>query len=515
MNATIQYDQVQLYLYIDPLPTITIPMSMTTNFRRQQHTGLCTLKVILIGHSDIQKFIRMSIWKCSQYCVSDVITMHKLSTTPMKCLHCGCHLKEYENSRIICNRVIAQMIITETSLNHNFSVHTNIRVELIDNLCENLELGLEYELTGYMATNGIFKAMGIIPNCKTFSLYKASISFFPTIIQMKIHLDSKSPYNFVYILSSQLGVAQKLAPQQLFINFKMGILLSLASFKNSCDTIPLPILAVGFDTYFPNQLMSLASKYAVRCVSLSPNNSNIIGGKNKDGWYEIGSLSLANSGVCYLAMESGKMQLGESGSYRLPLKSAIWTYFGFQSKTKEQAQLQTLVNIFGMPFLSDPHDDVAYVQYILEQELQVNITSDDYTIIPEAELVLYLRAVNSRTVSVTPSTEELIKDYFVTCRRCREGTFPIRILDSLLLMAESHAKLHLRSETTRYDAVVAIWLLEESFQAMYGIDISNPSPQCTYEIEKIDKYFLLFEEWLYKFISTNRNNNNCFNFTQL
>lgn len=171
-----------------------------------------------------------------------------------------------------------------------------------------------------MATNGIFKAMGIIPNCKTFPLYKASISFFPTIIQMKIHLDSKSPYNFVYILSSQLGVAQKLAPQQLFINFKMGILLSLASFKvdfqkwnrindvnwirktfqNSCDTIPLPILAVGFDTYFPNQLMSLALNYAARCVSLSPNNSNIIGGKNKDGWYEIGSLSLANSGVCYL-----------------------------------------------------------------------------------------------------------------------------------------------------------------------------------------------------------------------
>lgn len=57
MNATIQYDQVQLYLYIDPLPTITIPMNMTTNFRRQQHTGLCTLKVILIGHSDIQKFM--------------------------------------------------------------------------------------------------------------------------------------------------------------------------------------------------------------------------------------------------------------------------------------------------------------------------------------------------------------------------------------------------------------------------------------------------------------------------
>lgn len=79
------------------------------------------------------------------------------------------------------------------------------------------------------------------------------------------------------------------------------------------------------------------------------------------------------------------------------------------------------ISIFGMPFLSDPHDDVAYVQYILEQELQVNIASDDCTIIPEAELVLYLGAVNSRTVSVTPSTEELIKDYFVTCRRCREG----------------------------------------------------------------------------------------------
>lgn len=52
-------------------------------------------------------------------------------------------------------------------------------------------------------------------------------------------------------------------------------------------------------------------------------------------------------------------------------------------------------------------------------------------------------------------------------------------------MAESHAKLHLRSETTKYDAVVAIWLLEESFQAMYGIDISNPSPQCTYDIENV------------------------------
>lgn len=64
--------------------------------------------------------------------------------------------------------------------------------------------------------------------------------------------------------------------------------------------------------------------------------------------------------------------------------------------------------------------------------------------------------------------------------------FPTRALSSLTTIAESCAKLCLKDSVEEEDALVAIWLLEESVQALQGKAITaEEPPACTYENEKV------------------------------
>lgn len=83
------------------------------------------------------------------------------------------------------------------------------------------------------------------------------------------------------------------------MHLKLGMIFSLASLDPKCEVPPLPLLALGKDTWIPNELMSLCSKYARRCVTPLPNDQFLPTG-NKKEFNEAGWLSIASDGVCYL-----------------------------------------------------------------------------------------------------------------------------------------------------------------------------------------------------------------------
>jgi hypothetical protein len=132
---------------------------------------------------------------------------------------------------------------------------------------------------------------------------------------------------------------------------------------------------------------------------------------------------------------------------------------------------------------------------------------------------------------MSESASQLISNYFVASRRARstggstEECLPIGAVQNMYvfkenyfapstlkiyrsIMAEAHARLSLRSEITREDALVAISLYEQSMVSLFGPAFQAPPPPLSgasltsYNAkESVDDYMRAMGQWLENFLS--------------
>ncbi|PSN50265.1 hypothetical protein C0J52_02368, partial [Blattella germanica] len=380
-------------------------------------------------------------------------------------------------------------------------------------LSTNLELGIRYDIPGVQKSS-YFEAWNV-QRWKSGierKVHHPEIPFITlpsTICTLHAVLSQscpQSPWAVVTALAAQIGF--EMYPPTVLLHLKLGLLLSLAS--QGRNQSPVPVLAVGTDTLAAHQLLNNASHLAQRRVSV--NSQSLWGplqgtshldeqGKN---WLEAGALLLSSTGVCFLgdwtkfksanlyspvlsAIESGKVtittqKLGVPGpSIKFPLQCAVWTYqyWSPELKANEQSKLQTLIDVFGMPFLADLGNEADIVtHHILQRAINCGKNlNKPYYIVPTAELQEFLAMVTTQPVKLTDKASQLIQDYFVASRRLRSQYLPVGAISTITALSEAHASLRMRSVVNCEDVAMVLYLYEMSMMALFGPCYVTPPPE--------------------------------------
>ncbi|KAK9508224.1 hypothetical protein O3M35_007932 [Rhynocoris fuscipes] len=316
------------------------------------------------------------------------------------------------------------------------------------------------------------------------------------------------------------------------MQLKTGLLLSLAS--TQCGKCPTPVLALGECA----SIMSAAARLSVRSLfatsSLWTPPAGIVCLDEESAWLEAGPLLLPSYGVLYIgnlpkfgskflsqitaAVDSELVTLQQKpGSCSVdpkiltyPLKSAVWTHWKCnQYVWQDMHQLRTLIDVFGMPFISEIGCDDETISSCVIQNATGQTCYERQRIIPENDFREFLGIISSEQVEMSEEASSLIRNYFVASRRERPDSLPIKAVKVLTAMCESHARLSFRNMATYEDAVASIFLYEESVVTLFGKSLILEAPRrcCnsnnSYELAKqMDSTLASFSDWLESYIAT-------------
>ncbi|XP_073833438.1 uncharacterized protein [Musca autumnalis] len=327
-----------------------------------------------------------------------------------------------------------------------------------------------------------------------------------------------SDFAFIYALSAQL--CQDRVPMDCFVTLKMGLLLSLASIGLNPDIPPIPIIAIGNDTYMTNYLMTTVGQMATRFIGptedTKPPSSN---GYRNHQWIEADPLILAQGGVYYVGdwsrlkllradklykdLESSMVTISSSSAHQYPLQAAVWAHWrSFQYNTKDHQMFNKFMKIFGIPIYVADDNHETLINYILEQaSVRTFESTIDHLSISSKDMTDFVVNISQRCVDHTPEASDLLQKYFVATRTARPDCLTKQGLTVLKQFSESFAKLCLRHEVLPIDVLSSIILCEHSIGHIFGVS-DNPPPQfgAVPFVTVVDEYVAQFKQWLDDYI---------------
>ncbi|EGD75484.1 hypothetical protein PTSG_06558 [Salpingoeca rosetta] len=158
----------------------------------------------------------------------------------------------------------------------------------------------------------------------------------------------------------------------------------------------------------------------------------------------------------------------------LPVATTVW---GLATTSVQPTRLDEVAAVFPLVFrIGEPKDrstDSGLAEFVLRPHLKsTGDKHNDDTPQPEVtldEMRQLLASARGLDVRVSEEAASLIRRFFIASRRTRRGhRIPQSILSTMLSLAKYHAALCLRTEAVLEDAVVAIWLQEESLMSSSG-----------------------------------------------
>ncbi|GAB6032651.1 hypothetical protein CHUAL_011529 [Chamberlinius hualienensis] len=353
-------------------------------------------------------------------------------------------------------------------------------------------------------------------------------------LQVSSRIDASTAFLTPFVLAYYF--AEGIIPKGCYFKTKLGLLCALATCGSSTlSKGTMSVLVIGEDSSMVNRLMSYAIAFAPSSTTINYSQQLKVSVRPKlDEWVtgysmiEGNPLILATNGICYIGelnkfsvnkrlaisdclingsipIEKAK-QMSSSmnttiSSDSLPLKCQLWAYStpSTYSNTKRSVNLEKhlqpsryndfhkcLLDAFSMVNYPDigPNMEITYNH--LTRSILTNGTENDDNIgsvLTAADYHTYLRCAQNIEVTFEKNSEKLVQAYFVASRRVRSlndsqiSTGPsINAISALLLLAESIAKLNLRSTVTDDDAICAINMYEESLSARYGTSCLNVIP---------------------------------------
>ncbi|XP_078325108.1 minichromosome maintenance domain-containing protein 2-like isoform X3 [Crassostrea virginica] len=502
LPACISENQISVRLKLTNLPR---SRATEVNMYRQLSLagqGYICCTGVIVGKSQTSKYTQSTRYICSDpSCEGNegnhFIRIHvpgalefETIRKDFKCRFCGQILEEVISCRHLSDKVIAEIIPESCLQNHN---HSRFKQQTITLIVRGEQCIGKY----------------------------ASI---PRSIE--VYFKYKRQFNFIKMLACFFG--GEISPPGTYMKLKLSCLLSLAAQTVSNKQVqPIHILAVGRDTEMLHRLLQYAMQFTSRSVASSSGNhlvSKVVPDKynNSNYFIEGGSLMLASHGVCYMgnlskfkkqtlerlhsALSSGKVLIdidsrftkGLAVSLEQPLHATVWANIdkSYQKKLRED-NLSTctsepcsipknLFQGFSIVMMTDG-DEFSLCEevdfHVSYQSLKMSMEDDqkdaDFPVSFE-DFEQYFKHIRRIQVKMSSEAEKLLHRYYLAVRKARNSDDGSAIssltLSSLISLAESHARLRLKTEVEEEDALEVIQLYEESLTTRFGPSILSVPP---------------------------------------
>jgi hypothetical protein len=324
----------------------------------------------------------------------------------------------------------------------------------------------------------------------------ADYTSYPIVIKQiysKIR-ENHSDCSFVHFLANQMS--SNIVPFGSFMNFRIALLLSLASISEDCK--PIHIVAIGTDTTIMNSIMSEFRFFADRFIFLSINEKFDMEISNGNGIVEAGSLTLAKNGVFNIG-DWSILTLKNSAKvlqYIQSVKSrVIWTYWSMTNDLgKDSTNFNQFISSFGIPIIADDNQNkIAIHEFIFESFKTENSENS----ISKHDLKEFISLVSCINVKFSDEATELMENYFKAIRIIHECSLESRSFEILKEFARSHAKLCMRKIVTKIDCLAAINITENVMKTLFSSgSFTSPFEPEFESLTAVDNHYGKMSEWL-------------------
>ncbi|XP_066533264.1 minichromosome maintenance domain-containing protein 2 isoform X3 [Hoplias malabaricus] len=426
------------------------------------------------------------------------------------CFLCSSPLREDVKSRVLGDKQLVELVHVKALDVLGVPGPSSLRYQSVtlflrDELCNSMKIGHVYRVVGIPAHVHQW------PNI-TWSIEACSFQSVTPEYPCKISDNFKalhaasacSPWRFSAIVANSF--ASSVVPPGLYSTLKLALLLSLVQTEGENPNVHnhLDVLALTNDMIIVDRLMTYSLGLACRGVR-HPVNGELFAFLSRDehgiGTANIhaGSAMLACGGVCLLGdltcykrdkmdtLQSGK-KYGEDVDQQLsfPIHCNFWALADAAAPSKKLLKPDRVIlgsvemgpvapqvaEAFGLVIQCREavahHPLLPMTMHTLRQAISpgeplypacMQFTTQDYT-----ELIAYARSLQ---VKMSPDAEMMIHGYYMASRRVRSdfsqgSSVSVASIQLMVDLAQSHAKLNLRTQVLEEDAVIAVLLFENS-----------------------------------------------------
>ena len=358
---------------------------------------------------------------------------------------------------------------------------------------------------------------------------------------------SAAPWRFAFDLAYEFG--GHITPAGTFLHLKLGLLLSLVIAKHqSSNKNVINVLVRGVDNSLISRLMKYACAFAHHVEHKSDHcltaNTTIESRDSDLTFINGGSILLAHRGICFIdnlaslkKAEILNLEKVLSKKYlnvdvpiqskstqkqisHIPITAHVWSYISVPITSNENPKIDskntstnTFARAFDICFEVDIEDD-SYANHMITQFISLRALDIKPNLLLGVKDYEQLLNISSTIeAKLSSEAEQLIRGYFLATRRARSHeqiTIPPTALSVLTELTVAYCKLNLRSVATECDAVMVIWLYQDSslFGSSVGVNLKSFAHM---QDDNLDRYIgveremsmKMFHEQLKQFIYAN------------
>ncbi|XP_054159663.1 uncharacterized protein LOC128957873 [Oppia nitens] len=337
--------------------------------------------------------------------------------------------------------------------------------------------------------------------------FKQFLTQFPQQIQLLYEDRQQSNYSFALTLA--FIFADNISLIGSFFRLKLGLLLNLLSLNDYSKRNLSSVLVICNDTLIIRRLLEWSSLFC-RHQFIQSLTSMSMTGMSRTGtsieWTDSGTLQLGADGVTVIssciglnelpdkakisllqALETNVMVARNSqpsvGLEELDLKSTVWATI--ENNIEEREVQQTPRTLYKTQKIL--WTEVFAMVYVIESlDTEYSYQPNNEFIIDRFQWQQTLNLMASIKTQMGKTANDYLQRYFVANRQIRGPVMKKISMEALICLSKASAKLSFRQTVTKFDALIAILLYEESLSARFPNNRSQLGVEPIFHVQSED-----------------------------